>query len=293
MKTGIFATIYGPSKTGKSVCTGAVGATGLFIANPGGLLSVQTYLGLEKLKVVSPTDVESAAKIIQDAMGKYPTIVVDDFSLMVDFTVRQLEKDRSGWDMWRALRAQVMMIRDVAREATVKGTHVIFNCHESPPRTSSGKYVRGGPALPGQLPEQFSTYNDVLARVVYEDTAAPWKFVFNTTPDSQYVAGDRLSIFPKQSPMNLAEALRMAGYKVPRPKGLEWQEKAVQGLSEKITEAGIESWREVLQPASKTLSGKHPIAHVRWVLQDALHRAILTNAKNNMLDDMFKQDEAW
>lgn len=132
MKTGIFATIYGPSKTGKSVCTGAVGATGLFIANPGGLLSVQTYLGLEKLKVVSPTDVESAAKIIQDAMGKYPTIVVDDFSLMVDFTVRQLEKDRSGWDMWRALRAQVMMIRDVAREATVKGTHVIFNCHESP-----------------------------------------------------------------------------------------------------------------------------------------------------------------
>ena len=293
MKTGIFATIYGPSKTGKSVCTGAVGAAGLFIAPPGGLLSVQTYLGLVKLNIMVPTNVESAVRLIEEQGPKYRTIVVDDFSLLVERTVRQLETKLTGWEMWGALRAQVMRIRDVAREATVAGTHVIFNCHESPPRTSSGKYVRGGPAMPGQLPEQFSTYNDVVARVVYDETAAPWRFVLSTTPDSQYVAGDRLSIFPRQAPMNLAEAMRAAGFTVPRPKALSWQEKIVAALAEKVQAAGLAHWRNVLKPAAETLSGKHPIPHVRWVLQDALHRAILAQAKSNMIEDMFKQEEAW
>tara|TARA_Y100001973_G_C5205306_1_gene341069 strand:+ start:4579 stop:5460 length:882 start_codon:yes stop_codon:yes gene_type:complete len=293
MKPGIFGTVYGPSKTGKSVCTGAVGVGGLFIAGHGGLLSVQTFLGVDKLKVVHPSNVEAAAKILAEQGPKHSSVVIDDFSLIVERTVQQLEKVHSGWDMWGALRAQVMRIRDVAREVTVGGTHVLFNCHESPPRTSSGKFVRGGPALPGQLPEQFSTYNDIVARVVYEDTAEPWKYVFSTKPDAQYVAGDRLSIFPAQAPMNLAEAMRAAGYKVARPKGLSWQEKVVDGLATKIQETGLEHWREVLKPAAKTLSGKYSIPHVRWALQDGLHRAVLAQAKQNSLEDLFKQEDAW
>lgn len=293
MTSGLFVTIYGPSKVGKSVATGAVGACGLFIAQGGGLLPLRNFLGLENLSTTSAIDVESAAKIVQKEAGKVPTIVVDDFSLLVEQTVAQLEKKHSFGDMWRALRSQVLMMRDCARAATGKGTHVIFNCHESPPRTSSGKFVRGGPALPGQLPEQFSAYSDVVARVVYDETAAPWKFVLHTISDSQYIGGDRLDVFPRSAPMNLAEALRAAGYEVARPKNLLWQEKVVSKLSEGIEANGIENWRQTLKPAAEKLSEKHSKAHVRWALQDALHRAILTRAKNNLIDDLFNTQDDW
>lgn len=291
--TGVFATIYGPSKTGKSTCTGAAGAAGLFIAAPGGLLPLKTFLGLEKVNVLPAKNVEEASKIIDREAGKHPTIVVDDFSLLVEQTVSQLEKSHSFGEMWRALRAQVLRVRDSARDATEKGTHVIFNCHESPPRTSSGKYVRGGPSLPGQLPEQFSAFSDVVARVVYDETAAPWKFVLHTVSDSQYIGGDRLAIFPKSSPMNLGEALRAAGYDLPRPVGFEWQDKVVAKLSQKITETGLEEWRDVLRPAADTLVKKHSPAHVRWALEDSLHRAILNNSKQSLLDNLFQEQDGW
>lgn len=291
--TGVFATIYGPSKTGKSTCTGAAGAAGLFIAAPGGLLPLKTFLGLEKVNVLPAKNVEEAAKILDREAGKHPTIVVDDFSLLVEQTVSQLEKSHSFGEMWRALRAQVLRVRDSARDATEKGTHVIFNCHESPPRTSSGKYVRGGPSLPGQLPEQFSAFSDVVARVVYDETAAPWKFVLQTVSDSQYIGGDRLAIFPASSPMNLGEALRAAGYDLPRPEGFEWQDKVVAKLSQKITEAGLEEWRDVLRPAADTLVKKHSPAHVRWALEDSLHRAILNNSKQSMIDNLFQEQDGW
>jgi len=288
---GVLGTFYGPSKVGKTVCTGAAGACGLFIARGGGLLSIQHFLGLKKLNVKSAATVEEAAKIVESAAGKQPTIVIDDFSLLVEETILQLEKKHSFGEMWRALRRQVLHMRDTARAATEKGTHVFFNCHESPPRTSSGKFVRGGPALPGQLPEQFSAFMDVVARVVFEETAAPWKFVLNTVSDSQSIGGDRLAIFPPQSPMNLAEALRAAGYDLPRPKELAWQEKVVEGLSTKIQESGLEKWKEVLKPASAQLGGKYPPAHVRWAIEDSLHRAIFHASKNNFIDALFREQE--
>ena len=291
--TGVFTTVYGPSKTGKSTCTGSAGACGLFIANSGGLLPLKNFLGLNDINATSAQDVSSASKIIDAQAGKQPTIVVDDFSLLVEQTVSQLEKKHSFGEMWRALRSQVLRVRDSARDATEKGTHVFFNCHESPPKTSSGKFVRGGPALPGQLPEQFSAFSDVVARVVYDETAAPWKFVLRTVSDAQYIGGDRLAIFPQSSPMNLAEALRASGYEIPRPKELQWQEKVVSTLSEKIHKAGLEDWKGILKPASETLLKKYSAQHVRWALEDALHRAILQSSRSSLVDDLFQEQDGW
>tara|TARA_R100000808_G_C2155439_1_gene167913 strand:+ start:11563 stop:12465 length:903 start_codon:yes stop_codon:yes gene_type:complete len=293
--SGVLAVIYGPSKTGKSTATGAAGAGGLFIAQPGGLLPVTNFLGLEGIEYLCPKDVESAAKAVSSNAGKYPTIVVDDFSLLVEQTVQQLEQKHSFGDMWRALRHQVLLMRDAARTATAKGTHVIFNCHETPPKTSSGKYVRGGPKLPGQLPEQFSAFADVVARVQFDATASPWKYVLRTGPDAEFVSGDRLAVFPDPAPINLAEALRCAGYDFPRPKGLEWQEKIVDQLSKKLLEGSLLDWRQTLKPAADKLQSKYPLPHIRWAMQDALHRAILLNARNNLLDEMFveKTSEDW
>ena len=165
MKKGIFAVIYGPSKTGKSTATGAAGSAGLFIAQGGGLLPLKNYLGIENIEVRSAKTLKEAAVIIEQNCEKYPTIVVDDFSLLAEVTIGELEKTHSFGDMWRQLRADVFFVRDAARYANEKGTHVIFNCHYTPARVSSGKYVRGGPKLPGQLPEQFSAFADVVAQV--------------------------------------------------------------------------------------------------------------------------------
>ena len=232
---------------------------------------------------------------MEKAAGKHQTIVVDDFSLLVEQTVQALEKKHSFGEMWRALRHQVLAMRDAARVATSKGTHVIFNCHQSPPKTSSGKYVRGGPQLPGQLPEQFAAFADIVTRVKYEATAAPWKYVLRTGPDAEHISGDRLDIFPDPAPMNIGEALRLAGYDLPRPKGLEWMEKVVVTLSAKVLEEGLIDWRKTLRPAAEKLREKHSLPHVRWAIQDSLHRAVLTNARLNLLDELFVEgnSEDW
>lgn len=285
--------IWGPSKSGKTTATGAIGASGHFLAHEGGLLPLKCFLGLDKVSFETPKDVPHAAAIMRKRAGKVPTIVVDDFSLMVEQTVAQLESKHSFGEMWRNLRKHVLDMRDAARSATHEGTHVIFNCHASPPRTSSGRYVRGGPQMPGQLPEQFSAFADIVAKVEFEATAAPWKYLLRTGPSPEYISGDRLAIFPDPAPMNLAEALRLSGYDLPRPKGLEWQENVVSKLCEKICAEGIAEWRDILRPAAQKLRSKYSIPHVRWALQDSLHRAILMNAQDS-IDGMFSDSgEEW
>jgi len=294
MSDGIFAVIYGPSKTGKSTATGAAGAGGLFIAQTGGLLPLKNYLGLEKVRVQAAQNVQHAGDIVTKAAGKVPTIVVDDLSLLTEVTVTELEKNHTFGEMWRKLRHQVLFMRDAARYATSNGTHVIFNCHQSPPKTSSGKYVRGGPKLPGQLPEQFSAFADIVARVEYEETAAPWKYVLRTGPNPEYISGDRLDIFPDPAPMNLGEALRAAGYKLPRPKELEWMEPLVDKTSALVLSEGLENWRETLRKVGTKIRDQHDLRHVRWALQDSLHRAVIKNAGENILDRMFiDEQENW
>ena len=291
---GVFVTVYGRSKTGKSTCTGAAGAAGLFIADGGGLLPLRSFLGIESVNTVAAHNVQEAAELIEKhASPELKTIVVDDFSLLVERTIGQLEKTHSFGDMWRALRAQVLRCRDAARSATEKGTTIIFNCHESPPKVSSGKAVRGGPAMPGQLPEQFSAFSDIVARVKYDETAAPWKFVLTTVSDAEFIGGDRLSIFPPNAPMNVAEALRAAGYNIPYPKGMEWAEGTVAKLAKAVEKNGLENWRETLKPAADTLMKKHSPQHTRWVIQDALHRAILTNSRKGMVSELFAENDSW
>lgn len=295
MSEGIFAVIYGPSKTGKSTATGSAGAAGLFIAQAGGLLPLSRFLGVEDINVLPAQDVRAAALLIQQNAGKTPTIVVDDFSLLAEVTVSILEKKHTFGDMWRKLREDVLFVRNAARYATEKGTHVIFNCHYSPARTSSGKYVRGGPKLPGQLPEQFAAFADVVVQVEYDETAAPWKYVFRTGPDPENIRGDRLGVFPDPSPMNLGEAFRAAGYPIQRPKGLEWMEGSVEKMAKAVLEGGIENWKDTLKSCAEKLKGKKDPKHIRWALQDALHRAVLLNASENIIDGMFLDttNEEW
>ena len=91
MTEGTFSVWYAPSKVGKSTASGAAGACGLFIAQPGGLLPVRTFLGLDDIKYQSAGTVAEAAMIIRKKSKGQPTVVVDDFSLLVEQTVAGLE----------------------------------------------------------------------------------------------------------------------------------------------------------------------------------------------------------
>jgi hypothetical protein len=247
-------------------------------------MSARQFLGIKDLDIRPAKLVPEATAQIKSLLSPkapyIPSIVMDDFSLMVESTINEYESSKGRNGMWSALTRDVLEIRDAAREATERGTIVIFNCHEQPPRNSSGKFVRGGPALPGQLPEKFSGMVDVIARVVFEPTAAPWKYQLCFEPQPDYVCGDRLGVFPGKAPMNIAEGLRHAGYPIPYPPGMEWMFKVVEKLSARILDDGIEDWPTIIQKAFGALQGEHPLPHIRWAMQDALHRAILIHHQN-------------
>lgn len=288
---GVFICLYGPSKAGKTVASAAAGSTGAFIGTPSGLLSARKFLGIEALNIHSASTVPEAIsqikKLLSSKSSVIPSIVIDDFSLMVEATINEYESSKGKGGMWSALTRDVLEIRDAAREATERGAIVIFNCHEQPPRTSSGKFIRGGPALPGQLPEKFSGMVDVIGRVVYESTAAPWKYQLRFDPQPDYVCGDRLGVFPGMAPMNIAEGLRFAGYPIPYPKGMEWAAPVVQKLADKIVSDGIESWPETIQTAFSKLKSQHKTPFARWAVQDALHRAILIHHESVGIAETF------
>lgn len=274
MPSAPFVTLYAPSKVGKTTAAGAAAAAGLSIAAPGAMTPVRTFLGVPDAAEARANTIPDVIAVLKNQGPKYPVIYIDDWSILVD---------RSFKGNWNVLGEEIMACADATRTLTEKGITVIYTCHEQPARESSGKRVRGGPALPGQYPEKFSALADVVLRGVAEPTAAPWPFVMWSFSRPDWIAGDRLSIFPDQCPLNLAEGLRESGHNIPRPKGLEWMET----LCEKLTVAlmdDMENWRPILRSAMEKLHGKQSPQHLRWAASDALHRAIIRRARASSTD---------
>ena len=68
----------------------------------------------------------------------------------------------------------------------------------------------------------------------------------------------------------------------------------VEKTSALILKEGIEDWRGTLSQVANKLRGKQDLRHIRWALQDSLHRAVITNARENILDRMFiDEQENW
>jgi hypothetical protein len=274
MPSAPFTILYGPSKIGKTTAAGSAAAAGLSIAAPGALTPVRTFLGVSDAREARAATIPDVISILRNEGPKHPVVYIDDWSILVD---------RSFKGNWNALGDEIMACADATRNLTEKGITVIYTCHEQPSRESSGKRVRGGPALPGQYPEKFSALADVVLRGVAEPTASPWPFVLWSYSRPDWIAGDRLAIFPDQSPLNLAEGLREAGHNVPRPKGMEWMDALVEKLAVALM-ADMENWRTILRGAMEKLREKYPAPQLRWAASDALHRAIIRNARANVTD---------
>lgn len=274
--------VYGPSGIGKTTDLLYSFPQGLFVAPPGALKPAEKVVGSIPDNREASTIMDATKIVSEHAKGsKYDAVVVDDFSLLAESTIAVLEKKHSGFKLWGALRDAVLDFRDTARHA---GMHVVLTAHESTPRTVSGVFVRGGPRLPGRLPEDLPTACDLVLRASYDGSRRGWHACYRCTiDDPQWITKDRHGVTPDRAPMNVAEILRAAGYPIRRAKGAEWQEPLVAALSRALLESPSEE--KALMGEAVELCKEHtedPLM-TRWVMRDALDRAALARAQQDVL----------
>jgi len=274
--------IYGPAGTGKTTDLLYSFPNGFFVAPPGALKPAYNVVGYVPKSGEAATIQEATALVKAKAKeNKFDAVIVDDFSLLAESTVNVLEKKLSGFKLWGAIRDAVLEFRDTARHA---GLHVILTAHESTPRTVNGTFVRGGPRLPGRLPEDVPTACDLVLRATVDQNRRGWHACYRCTiDDPNWCTKDRHGVTPDRAPMNTAEILRMAGYTIRRAPGLEWQEEIVDALAAALVEVPAEE--KALMHEAVNLCAEHTSndLHVRWVMRDALDRAALLRARANVL----------
>jgi len=288
----IFAIAYGPAKTGKTLATVRAFPDGLFIAPKGGLTCARWLNWEPKVVEADATiGIPQITQIIKQAQDKYPAIIVDDFSILCDLELAKCKKSHSGWSAFDAFNQRVYELRDAARNAKC---HVILTMHEQPPKEvkkeTGNKYIPGSPLIPGwQLPEKLPAMADLVVRVIYDEDAIGWPYLYQAGPDPDYITGDRLAITPHSFPLNLREVLLMAGYDLPRPEGLEFMDKHVESASKAIAvelTAKRPKLKTVLEPIVNELKkGGIDDRHIRWIISDALDRAQLNKHNENLVSN--------
>lgn len=273
--------VYGPAGLGKTVDALYSFPCGLFIAPPGAIKPAYNVVG-HVPEVAEAATIMEATELVKkySSSNRFDAIVVDDFSLLAESTVSALEKKFDGFKLWGAIRNVVLEFRNTARKA---GLHVMLTAHESTPRTVSGSFIRGGPRLPGRLPEDVPTVCDLVLRAAPDQTRKGWHACYRCTiDDPNWVTKDRHGVTPDKAPMNVGEILRLAGYTLRRAPGLEWQDELVEQLSQTLLSNEAKMATEILSATANAYTeAGHEALHVRWAIRDAVDRVSLIRAKSN------------
>ena len=299
----VFAIAYGASKRGKTSDCLYSFPNALYIAAPGALKPAE-WIGIpaayleQRRRLVD--DIEALLGIIRDIKvspkgpGEFAACVVDDFSLLSDTTFSRLEKKLSGFKLWGALRDLIIELRDMGRR---KGIHMIFNAHESGTRTYQGRFIRGGPKLPGGLPEDFPAACDMVLRAVeHPDRRLGWRAAYQcSNTRSDFITGDRHKKAYDMCPMNLGELLRSAGFVLPRLPGMEWSNDVVEALAEALIPQFLkgdpmqEEAQQLLRVAAVQIEAKYTKDKrlVGWVIRDSIDRAMIRIAHTQMAYSTF------
>ena len=315
-----FSIVYDFLKSGKTACVlAAFGDRAVYIAAPGALSPAEAVWGFPQPKA---KDLETFADVRKFAEGNDVSgaiaLVCDDASLIADRTVNYYKmKGVGGYDLWGAVFTSAIRMRDTLRR---RGMHIAFTCHPAPAGTREGVRHLGGPAFPGQIAMKLPAAADLLLRgearpgaaasaagadlglgagnggsladptaIVATAPAASasfsfgWPRVFRTSLHPDWMQGSRYGT-PDMAPMNLGEILRLAGFQIPRMKGLEWQENVAQALAQKLIEApGLGDSarvRDILLKVKDYVLTRFTKteAHAYWALRDGYDRAVLWTA---------------
>lgn len=298
--------IYGPSGAGKTVDELYSFPNAFFCAPPGALKPGKLVVGYEPpdWHVWDPPDVESITKFLPTVATTrctrcpkphaFTEAVVDDFSLYVDRQIVVLEQQRlSGGPLWQRLQSILLDFRDVGRRCRL---HLTVSCHERGPKVVDGIGQRGGPKLPGKLPEAVPAAFDLVVRATYGGGAVPgavggrigWPGMYRCSPsDTNFVSRDRHGVAPDPAPMNIAEVLRAAEYVIARAPGLEWMDEAVRVVATALLFDAGGHYRPptddhmVLQAALGLFHPSMNPLHVNWVLRDAVDRVVIARSRLN------------
>jgi hypothetical protein len=279
--------IYGPSGIGKTTDLLYSFPRGFFIAPPGAIKPAHNVVGFVPDSDTTCTTIEQATaklKTLASKRGQYDAVIVDDLSILAEQTVASLEAGGKleGLKLWGKVRETLLDFRNTARHL---GLHVILTAHESTPRTAQGAFLRGGPKLPGRMPEDLPTTCDSVLRAAYEPNKRGWHAVFRcTVDDPSWVTKDRHGIVGDKGPMNTGEFLRAAGYTIRRAPGLEWMEELVETLAQALLEAPKDEAALVKEAIRICGESTDNPLHTRWVLRDSLDRAAFRRTQQNALN---------
>ena len=290
-----FAMLYGDLKTGKTSDALAAFPGAAYVAAPGALASAESLWGIPEPKAHDL----GTFKEIREFGEKLPpgtiALVVDDATLIADRTGIYFRdvKHFGGFDLWGAVLNSAIKMRDSLRR---RGIHVVMTSHAGGAYVENGIRHRGGPSFQGQARKKLPAAADLLLRAEQRPgDGFGWPIVYRTAPHPDWLQGSRYGT-PDLCPMNLGEILRLAGFKIPRLKGLEWQDEvagkiavAVGGVLVAGGEGTGEKIKGILAFARDWATKKfsQDQRHVFWALRDGYDRAVLRFAAHSQRNGLW------
>lgn len=286
-----FSILYADLKAGKSSDAIAAFPDAIYVAAPGALAPSETLWGLPARKREDLETFVDVRKLVEGMRAPPLAIVIDDATLIADRTAVQFAGSKDGWDVWAAVLHSAVRMRDTLRR---KGCHIVMTCHPRAAHIENGVRIRGGPSFQGQCAMKIPAAADLLLRAEARpgalDPLAPkgpkprgWGMVYRTAYHPDWLQGSRYDT-PDLAPMNLGEILRLAGFVIPRSRGLEWQEALANALANRLLEIGFDDDAKVSAAIMKIrdvglsrFTKTEP--HVYWAIRDGHDRAILITAK--------------
>lgn len=282
MRDPTFSMLYGDLKAGKTADALACFPSAVYIAAPGALGAAESLWGFQQPKAYDLGTFKEAREFAEKIPAGTIALVVDDATLIADRTAIYYRDVRhfSGFDLWGAVLSTAVQLRDSLRR---RGVHVVMTSHSGGAYVENGIRHRGGPSFQGQARKKLPAAADLLLRAeARPGDGFGWPMCYRTAPHPDWLQGSRYNT-PDMAPMNLGEVLRLAGFQIPRIKGLEWQERVADAIANKLdvaTLADREKTKSVLRFARdyalKQLT--KDVRHADWAMRDGYDRAILRTA---------------
>lgn len=240
--------VYGPPGSGKTIDQCRAFHSGLWIGDEYDFRSAAIALQWAPPAAYLKTDQHTFKSILDilDEMfpnnqnpKKIPSIVIDELNTVVVRSVAASQK-KDGRAAYKELNEQLTRLFDRFRKLNKVGVHVAWNAHSTRPDfeeiPGKGETVirgilerEGGPEFPGQAMRTVAKRSDCLYRLDVDPAKFnhPHPFAYfadhkvgGAHSGANFFQKDRLDLV-QQGPLNLAEILRAAGFKIPRPPQIE------------------------------------------------------------------------
>jgi hypothetical protein len=302
-----FSILFADLKAGKTTDALAAFPRGVYVAAPGALAPAESVWGFDAPPRYDLETFDDVRAFSDQLKAEHFCLVVDDATLIADRTAGALaRKGFTGWDLWAVVLRQAIYLRDSLRR---RGIHIVFTCHPRVAHIENGVRTRGGPSFQGQCATKIPAAADFLLHAearsgvvggggdILADAAASgptvfgWPMVYRTGYSPDWMRGSRYNT-PDMAPMNLGEILRLAGFSIPRLRGLEWQDAVAAQLADKLIEVGLTNKEAVLAAFAKvrdvclkrfTKDERHMI----WAIRDGYDRAVLRIAAGGQRRSMW------